>query len=223
MHLLIRSIELLSNQKSLRVGMDTSLSNLWILLHFKELEIKSKKICYQINTGVHQRKSTVHPKRWLKKSFESTAELLNYLYGKQYDIHHLDIEFINGWRIKEHPHHEFLIYTPSIEERNTLLNKLVFISGFDPIDISNLKQNIPYYFKAGGALYTLDNDPWPDEFWSKEDRANWKILYEERERKEYLKAHPEEAQENLGEPFVVKTDIQVEGLKLKGCTEGNPF
>ena len=48
MHLLIRSIELLSNQKSLRVGMDTSLSNLWILLHFKELEIKSKKICYQI-------------------------------------------------------------------------------------------------------------------------------------------------------------------------------
>ena len=202
MYLFIRSIELLSNQKSLRVGMDATLSNLWILLHFKELKIKSKKICYQVNNGLHQRKSTVHPKRWLKKPFETTAGLLNYLYGKPYDIHYLEIEFTNGWRIKEHPHHEFLFYTSSIEERNTLLNKLVFISGFDPVDIPSLKNNIPYYFKAGGALYTLDNDiPWPDEFWSKEDRAAWTQVYVERERREYLKAHPEEAQENLGEPF----------------------
>ena len=222
MHLLIRSIELLSNKKSFCLGMDT-INNLWILMHFKEFKIKSKKICYQVDTGVHQRKNTVQPKRWLKKPFETTVELLNYLYAKPYNIHHLDIEFTNGWRIKEHPHHEFLIYTSSIKERNTLLNKLVFISGFDSIDIHSLKQNVPYYFKAGGTLYPLDNDPCPDEFWSKEDRANWKILYEKRERKEYLKAHPEEEQESLGEPFVVKTDIQVEGLKLKGCTEGNPF
>jgi hypothetical protein len=41
---LIRTVELLSNQKSLRVGMDTSLSNLWILFHFKELKIESKKL-----------------------------------------------------------------------------------------------------------------------------------------------------------------------------------
>ena len=204
MHLLITSIELLSNQKSLRVGMDT-INNLWILMHFKELKIKNKKICYQVNTGVHQRKSTVHPKRWLKKPFETTAELLGYLYEKMYDIHYIDIEFTNGWRIKEHPHHEFLIYTPSIEERNTLLNKLVFISGFDPIDITSLKQNIPYYFKAGETLYALDNDPWPDEFWSKKEVATWKQVYEERERKEYLKANPEEAQENLGESFLSYT------------------
>ena len=95
MHLLIRSIELLSNQKSLRVGMNT-INNLWILMHFKELKIKNKKICYQVNTGVHQRKSTVHPKRWLKKPFETTAELLGYLYEKMYDIHYIDIEFTNG-------------------------------------------------------------------------------------------------------------------------------
>ena len=202
MHLLIRSIELLSNQKSLRVGMDATLSNLWILLHFKELKIKSKKICYQVNNGLHQRKSTVHPKRWLKKPFENTAGLLNYLYGKPYDIHYLEIEFTNGWRIKEHPHHEFLFHTSSTEERNTLLNKLVFISGFDPIDIPSLKQNIPYYFKAGGPLYNLDNDiPWPDEFWSKEDRAVYIKAYEESERRKYVKAHPEEAQGNLGGPF----------------------
>jgi hypothetical protein len=220
MHLLITSIELLSNQKSLRVGMDT-INNLWILMHFKELKIKNKKICYQRYNGRHN--NNTHPKRWLKKPFETTAGLLNYLYGKQYDIHHLDIEFTNGWRIKEHPHHEFLMYTTSIEERNTLLNKLVFISGFDPVDIAGLKQNVPYYFKDGGGFLAVDNDPWPDEFWSKEDVASWKQVYVERERKEYLKAHPEEAQENLGEPFTVTTDIQVEGLKLKGWTEGCPF
>ena len=196
MPLLITSIELLSNQKSLRVGMDTTFPNLWILMHFKELKIKSKKICYQHYNG-HQN-NNVYPKRWLKKHFETTAELLGYLYEKMYDIHHIEIEFTNGWKIKEHPHHEFLFYTSSIEERDTLLNKLVFVSGFDPIDIPSLKQNISYYFKAGGALYALDNDPWPDEFWSKEDTRE---AYEEYERLEYLKDNPEEAQENLGEPF----------------------
>ena len=182
MHLLIRSIELLSNKKSFCLGMDT-INNLWILMHFKEFKIKSKKICYQVDSGVHQRKNTVHPKRWLKKPFETTVELLNYLYAKPYNIHHLDIEFTNGWRIKEHPHHEFLIYTSSIKERNTLLNKLVFISGFDSIDIHSLKQNIPYYFKAGGTLYILDNHTCPDEFWNANDIAAWKKTYEQHERK----------------------------------------
>ena len=207
MYLLIRSIELLSNQKSLCVGMDATLSNLWILLHFKELKIKSKKICYQRYNGHHN--NNAYPKRWLKKHFENTAELLNYLYGKMYDIHHLEIEFTNGWRIKEHPHCEFLFYTSSTEERNTLLNKLVFISGFDPVDIPSLKQNIPYYFKAGVPLYTLDNaPPWPDEFWSEEEVDAWRKAYAESERKEYLKAHPEEAQENLGEPFENNTTFK---------------
>jgi hypothetical protein len=32
-----------------------------------------------------------------------------------------------------------------------------------------------------------------------------------------------EAQENLEEHFTVTTDIQVEGLKLKGWAEGDPF
>ena len=224
MHLLIRSIEILSNQKSLRVELETSFSNYWILMHFKELKIKSKKVCYQVDTGIRQRKSTVHPIRWLKKPFETTSELLGYLCGKQYYIHHLEIEFTNGWKIKESRHHEFLFYTSSIEERNTLLNKLVFVNGFDPIDIPSLKQNISYYFKAGGDLYTFDDLlPFPDEFWSKEDVAAWREAYEERERLEYLKDNPKEAQEDIGEPFTVTTDMQFEGIKLKGWTEGDPF
>jgi hypothetical protein len=154
---LFSSIELFSNHKSFSLWVDTT-RNLWLLLHFKELEIKSKTLIYQVNNGYRQLKNTVHPQRKMQKKHKNTAELLDYLNTKSYDIRQLEIEFTNGWRIKEHPHHEFLFHTSSTEERNTLLNKLVFISGFDPIDIPSLKKNIPYYFKAGGPLYNLDND-----------------------------------------------------------------
>ena len=86
MNLLIRDIQLLSNHKSFLLGVGNTRSDLWLLLHFKHLEIKDYKICYQRNNGMHQRKSTVYPKRWLKKRFNTTAELLGYLYSKFYDI-----------------------------------------------------------------------------------------------------------------------------------------
>ena len=47
--------------------------------------------------------------------------------------------------------------------------------------------------------------------------------YEERERKKYLKAHPEEVEQNVGEPFISVNFTEVVGLKLKGWTEGDPF
>jgi hypothetical protein len=72
MNLLIDSIELLSNQKSLRVGIDT-INNSWVLMHFKHLKIKNKQICYQRYNGFHT--DNAHPKRWLKKPFKTTAEL----------------------------------------------------------------------------------------------------------------------------------------------------
>ena len=100
MNKLIRTIKLL-NEKSVEFGIDNSRSNLWILMHFKDLKISSKKICYQINTGVRQRKSTIHPKKWLKKNFKNTLELLDYINKKPYDIHYFEIEFENGWRLKD--------------------------------------------------------------------------------------------------------------------------
>ena len=100
MNKLIRTIELL-NEKSVVFGIDNTRSNLWVLMHFKDLKIKSKKIYYQINNGVHQRKNTIHPKRWIRKNFGNTAELLEYINKKSYDIHYLEIEFENGWRLKD--------------------------------------------------------------------------------------------------------------------------
>ena len=47
MNKLIRTIELL-NEKSVVFGIDNSRSNLWILMHLKDLRITSKKIYYQI-------------------------------------------------------------------------------------------------------------------------------------------------------------------------------
>ena len=176
MNLLIKDIQLLSNHKSFLLGVGNTKSDLWLLLHFKHLEIKDYKICYQRNNGIHQRKSTVYPKRCLKKRFNTTAELLDYLYSKFYDIHYLQIEFTNGWAIKELPQISYNIYTSSTEERDTLINKLLFIAGLDPIDIPNLKLNISYYFKATGQPYCYDNDPSPDEFWSEQRLSDWKKL-----------------------------------------------
>ena len=80
MNKLIRTIELL-NEKSVVFGIDNSRSNLWILMHFKNLKIASKKIYYQINNGVHQRKNTIHPKRWLKKNsfIEINEDMAKYI------------------------------------------------------------------------------------------------------------------------------------------------
>ena len=48
---LIDKIELFSNHKSFGLGVDTQ-RNLWLLLHFKDLEIKSHTIFYQIDNGI---------------------------------------------------------------------------------------------------------------------------------------------------------------------------
>ena len=127
MNKLIRTIELL-NEKSVVFGIDNSKSNLWILMHFKDLKIASIKIYYQINNGVHQRKNTIHPKRWLRKKFRNTAELLDYINKKSYDIHYLEIEFENGWRLKDQSNAWMVFETNKISERNTIfsdcLNKI---------------------------------------------------------------------------------------------------
>ena len=110
MNLLIRDIQLLSNHKSFLLGIDNTRSSLWLLLHFRDLKIKHYKIYYQRNTGVHQRKCTVYPKKWLEKPLNTTGELLDHLYSKFYDIHYLQIEFTSGWVIKEQPQTGFNIY-----------------------------------------------------------------------------------------------------------------
>ena len=126
MNKLFRSIEIL-NDKSLTVLMDNTRSNLWILRHFKDLTISNKNICYQVNNGHRQRKNTKHPYRWMRKKFSNTAEFLDYLDTKAYDIHYIEFEFTNGWHIKETSNAFIDFHTNSIQVRDELQKKLLEI------------------------------------------------------------------------------------------------
>ena len=180
---LINSIELYSNHKSFCLHVDT-IRNLWLLLHFKDLEIKSKTIYYQVDNGIRQRKNTKHPIRKMHKVHKNTAELMKYLSNKPYKIIKLELEFTNGWKIKQRPCIELGFYTNSTKERDELINRLLNIAGQGPIDVSKLEINFSYYFKSELELVKINIDdlPSPDEFWSEEQLAQWKKDYEVVER-----------------------------------------
>lgn len=129
MNKLFRNIDLLQDQNKIRILMDNTRSNLWILRHFRHLNILNKKICYQVNNGLRQRKNTKYPLRWMKKKFKNTTEFLDYLETKPYDIIYLEFEFTNAWKIKEQSNAFLNIYTNSLFECNELMKKLIEISG----------------------------------------------------------------------------------------------
>ena len=192
---LFDGIELYSDRKSFSLGVDT-VRNLWLLLHFKDLEIKNKVIYYQVDNGVRQRKNTKHPIRKMRKSHKNTAQLIRYLSNKAYRLRKLELDFTNGWTIKQFPYVELRIYTNSTKERDRLINKLLNIAGQGPIDVSKLEINFPYYFETEAELKKISSDdlPSPDEFWSEEQVAQWKKDYE-RVKKVY------ENEESKGVPF----------------------
>lgn len=171
---LINSIELYSNHKSFSIEVDTD-RNLWLLLHFKVLEIKHKTIYYQVDNGVRQRKNTKHPIRKMRKPLKNTAELIEYIRDKPYRLIKLELEFTNGWAIKQLPYVELRFYTNSTKERGELINRLLNIAGQGPIDVSQLEINYLYYFKSANELVKISPDglPHPDEFWSEEKREHW--------------------------------------------------
>ena len=167
-------------------------------MHFKDLEIKSKTLIYQVNNGYRQRKSTVHPQRKMQKKHKNTAELLDYLNTKSYDIRQLEIEFTNGWKIKQIPFIEFRFYTNSTSERDDLIHKLLTAAGQGPIEISNLEPNFSYSFTGYSKLVKIDIDglPSPDEFWPEERRETWKKAYIANHYKEETQEEYPEDKEN---------------------------
>ena len=225
---LFSSIELFSNRKSFSLWVDTT-RNLWLLLHFKDLEIKSKTIIYEVNNGPRQRKSTVHPQRKMQKKHKNTAELLDYLNTKSYDIYQLEIEFTNGWKIKQIPRVEFYFYTNSTSERDDLIDKLLAISGQGPIDVSNLEPNFSYSFRGHTKLVKIDIDglPSPDEFWPVEEVSAWREAIRKAEKEEELKLEntTELVDQSDHVSFVSTMNISKEflGIKLEGWTEEDPF
>lgn len=171
---LISTIELYSNHKSFSLVIDT-LRNLWLLLHFKDLEIKNKTIYYKVDNGIRQRKNTKHPVRKMRKVHKNTAELIEYLRDKPYNIKELELEFTNGWKVKQRPYIELRFYTNSTEERDKLIDKLLNIAGQGPIDLSKLDINYSYYFISQSKLVKINIDGLaiPDEFWSEEQVVEW--------------------------------------------------
>lgn len=156
----------------------------------------------------------------MKKPFTNTAELLDYLHSKSYDIHYLDIEFTNGWKIKEMPHVEFVFYTNSIEERNELIDKLLGISGLEIKDKSVLTPNITYMLKAIGEIYSLDDELLPDEFWTNEQLEAWKVDYT---KKNYSDTHKENSE---GVPFyknIIPIKLPTSSLFNESEDLSNPF
>jgi hypothetical protein len=99
-HQLIKSITLFSDNKSVQLGIDNALYQLWIMAHFKEMELQETKIFYQETPSHRARKGTIYKKRWLKKKFKNTVELIQYLDSKFYTLSYFELYFTNNWRIK---------------------------------------------------------------------------------------------------------------------------
>lgn len=180
MNQLITNIELLSNQKSFRLGISNTSENLWFLLHFKELEIINTEIYHQQYSEFRTAKTTKYPIRRLMQKFVNTADLLDYLTPSAKPLKKLfikEIEFANGWKIKEQRYTHFTLYTNSTEERNSLINQLIKSVGYDPIVVDSLEPNFIYYFKASGSLLDYKLGISPDEFWSEDSVKERKENY----------------------------------------------
>jgi len=204
MNQLITNIELLSNQKSFRLGISNTAENLWFLMHFKKLEILNTVIYHQQYSEFRTAKNTKYPTRRLKKKFANTAEFLDYLTpiskpSRRFFIK--EIEFINCWKIKERFFTHFTIYTNSLEERNTLINHLINSVGYDPIAIDLLEPNVTYYFKASGSLEDYKFDVSPDEFWSEERLKKWKEEVNKKDYVEVVLAPEDTSFDFVGSPF----------------------
>ena len=159
----------------------------------------------------------------------NTAELLDYLNTKSYDIYQLEIEFTNGWKIKQIPRVEFYFYTNSTSERDDLIDKLLAVSGQGPIDVSNLEPNFSYSFRGHSKLVKIDIDglPSPDEFWPEEDVNAWRESVWKAEKEEALKLENTSEHESSKEDdtFISTMNISKDlfSNKLKDWNEGDPF
>lgn len=226
MNQLITNIELLSNQKSFRLGISNTAENLWFLLHFKELKILNTEIYHQQYSEFRASKKVKYPIRRIANKFANTADFLDYLTPSSKPSRRFfikEIEFTNGWKVKEQPQIYFTIYTNSLEERNTLIIHLINSVGYDPISIDSFEPNITYYFKASGSLLNYKLGVSPDEFWSEEKLEKWKEAYI---KKHYTKKVQDDNNDNSEENVFVSTlNISEEftGVKLEGWTEGDPF
>ena len=173
---LIRSLELLSDNKSFTLG--TWIQDaMWLLMHFNHLHISRCYLQYQVNRTRFTESENNSPIRTMRKKHHNTSELLKYLDDRSYTIVNLDIQFHNGWRITANP--MLIIYTNSTNQRDMMLDKLMKIAGIPMNDYSKLQNNIYYAVDLFGNLSEVQFDDFapkdtPDEFWTEKQITDWR-------------------------------------------------
>ena len=187
--ILINDIELLSNKKSFQIQIDTT-RNLWILLHLKELTIIKSNIYHQREKFYRKEP---YPIRKLRGEFKHTPELLAHINQKSWrynsELRKFSLDFSNGWNVNiSHFHLNLEFNTNSTEQRDDLINKLLELSGIEPIDCDRLTPNIGYMISLDNKhhLTTLCDIPHPDQFWTEDQVETWKKWYLENEENESL-------------------------------------
>lgn len=143
-YLLFDGFKLYDDAATFRLDAGNTRHQMWLLLHFGQLEIKSLSLSYQVNHGIRQRKSTQHPVRNLRRKFSNTFELCAYLNSKPYDIWRFQIEFNNGWRIEDLPFISWRIITNNILERNALMSHLFRVAALPNPDFETLENGKTY-------------------------------------------------------------------------------
>ena len=136
--------------RSFTVKFNNNFDRISMLIHFKHLSIHNLTLHYRKKSAKNRKSKKVYPQHKMNLSFENTLELLTYLSSKNYEVDWIEIRFKNGWAIKNGLINELDFITNNTIERNSLLEKLIFISGQGPIDINELEINKTYSLCTDG-------------------------------------------------------------------------
>jgi len=151
----IYTVEPRGDDKSIAIDFCHARQALWILNHFSHLEIKKLELSYRVHNGYRQRKDTKYPERKLRKKFTNTRELIAYLFHQPYQISHFQIDFSNGWRIKDQPYMGMIFQTNNSQERQELFNRFCDIAAIPHIELNELKKNITHVVQHDGKLIEI--------------------------------------------------------------------
>ena len=173
----VSCFSLQSDYKSFMLTMNDASISMGYLMHFKHFDISRLELDYQKNTGSRQRIGTQYPVRRMRKKINRTGDLLHYLSRHQYDIILYDIKFSNGWRVKMTSNSLVTIYTNTQNQRNEIFDTIICGFGFDKIPLDSKLPNLTYVLNYNQPPTTLGIAPSPDEFWSEDEKADWRKKY----------------------------------------------
>lgn len=138
--------------RSFIIEFHPNFDKLSLLIHFKHLSILKLIFHYRKKSAENRKNKKQHPQHKMRLSFDNTLELLTYLSIKSYEANWFEIRFKNGWVIKNDLLYGLEFITNDSNERDSLLEKFILISGQGPIDISSLEINEKYILGLDGSL-----------------------------------------------------------------------